>query len=214
MARNDRHGECSIFIYFYNIYQPPGGVRSPCSAQQAACKTLARFGGVTLELCCKPALAASRPSLLNPPQDRTYSMVRRCVNQSQAVAPRAPHKQWLKAPSMLRPLRAPPTPRRSPARATANRPVSDGVLPHKFGALNASGVRVGTERWWETSEGRLESPNPFVSEKDARRTARTWEENHRYVRPQVPASPAGVRPPRRRVRVPRGGLLSTYGRIP
>ena len=27
--------------------------------------------------------------------------------------------------------------------------------------------------WWETSEGRLESPNPFVSEKDARRTART-----------------------------------------
>ena len=71
------------------------------------------------------------------------------------------------------------------------------------------GVRVGTERWWETSEGRLESPNPFVSEKDARRTARTWEENHRYVRPKGPASPAGVRPPRRRVRVPRGGLLST-----
>jgi len=85
VARNDRHGECSIFIYFYNIYQPPGGVRSPCSAQQAACKTLARFGGVTLELCCKPALAASRPSLLNPPQDRTYSMVRRCVIN---------HKRW------------------------------------------------------------------------------------------------------------------------
>ena len=48
----------------------------------AACKTLASTFGVVLNRPSPP-----RPSLLNPPQDRTYSMVRRCVNQSQVWPP-------------------------------------------------------------------------------------------------------------------------------